>query len=67
MKSINEDLEVTNTRLAMIPTKYRTEIFCWELKGKVEEKDFLVYVNAQTGVVEDILLIVDTGNGTLTQ
>ena len=43
------------------------QIFCIELKGKIEEKDFLVYVNAKTGVVEDILLIVDTGKGTLTQ
>ncbi len=67
IKNINENLEIINTRLAVIPTKYRTEVFCIELKGKIEEKDFIVYVNSKTGKVEDILLIVDTENGTITQ
>ena len=35
-------------------------------KGKVEDNEFLVYINAQTGKEEDILLIVNTPDGTLT-
>ena len=52
--------------LAMIPTKFQTEILCWEFKGKVDNREFLVYINAETGKEEDILIILDTPNGTLT-
>ena len=67
VKLVNDNLKIENTRLAIIPTEYKTEIFCWELKGKVNERDFLLYVNAKTGKVEDILVIIQTENGTLTQ
>lgn len=66
-KLANENLKIENTRLAIIPTKFETEVFCWELKGTVENRDFLLYINAKTGKVEDILVIIQTENGTLTQ
>lgn len=66
-KLANENLKIENTRLAIIPTEFETEIFCWEIKGTVENRDFLLYVNAKTGKVEDILVIIETGNGILTQ
>ena len=43
-----------------------TEILCYEFKGKVNDKNYIVYINAENGREEDILLVVDTGNGTLT-
>ena len=65
-EKINKNLEITNERLAIIPTEYNTEIYCWEFQGKVDEKEFLVYINAETGEEEDILVIVNTPNGKLT-
>ena len=65
-ETINKDLEILNEGLAIIPTEYNTEILCWEFKGKVDEREFLVYINAETGKEEDILVILDTPNGTLT-
>jgi len=67
IKLANENLKIEETRLAVIPTEFETEIFCWELKGTVESRNFLLYVNAKTGKVEDILVIIQTENGTLTQ
>ena len=67
IKFVNEKLKIEETRLAIIPTEFETEIFCWELKGTVENRSFLLYVNAETGKVEDILVIIQTENGTLTQ
>ena len=67
IKLSNENLKIEETRLAIIPTEFETEIFCWEIKGTVENRDFLLYVNAKTGKVEDILVIIQTENGTLTQ
>lgn len=65
-ENLNKKLEIKSEGLAIIPTKWQTEVFCYEFKGKIEDMDFLVYVNAETGKEEDILLIVNTPNGTLT-
>ena len=66
LENLNKKLEIKSTGLAIIPTEWETEVFCWEFKGTVDGMDFLVYVNAKTGVEEDILLIVNTPEGTLT-
>ncbi len=64
--SLNPNLQITSEGLAIIPTEWQTEILCYEFKGKVEDKEFLVYINSENGREEDILMIVDTPNGTLT-
>ncbi len=65
-QKINKSLELTSERLAIIPTEYDTEIYCWEFQGKLGDNEFLVYINATTGKEEDILVIINTPNGTLT-
>ena len=65
-KNLNEKLEILSEGLAIIPTEYQTEVLCWEFKGSIKGNDFLIYINAETGKEEDILVIVDTPNGTLT-
>lgn len=64
--SLNENIEIKSENMAIIPTEWKTEIFCYEFKGSVEGKDFLVYINCETGEEEDILVILDTPGGTLT-
>ena len=65
-KTLNKDLQISSEGLAIIPTEYKTEILCYEFKGKVDDREFLVYVNAESGREEDILIITNTPNGTLT-
>lgn len=65
-KTLNKDLQINSEGLAIIPTEYKTEILCYEFKGKVDDREFLVYVNAENGREEDILIITNTPNGTLT-
>ena len=65
-KTLNKQLNIESEGLAYIPTEWRTEILCYEFKGNVEGKEFLVYINAENGREEDILVIKDTPNGTLT-
>lgn len=36
------------------------------IQGKVDDREFLVYINAENGREEDILIITNTPNGTLT-
>ena len=65
-KTINPDLQIESEGLAIIPTEWNTEVLCWEFKGKVDDTEFLVYINAENGREQDILVIIDTPNGTLT-
>ncbi len=65
-EKLNPKLNIESERLSVIPTKWKTEIYAYEFKGKVEEKEFLVYINAETGKEEDILVILDTPDGVLT-
>ena len=65
-EKINDKLEIMSENMAIIPTEWKTELVCYEFKGKVEEKEFLVYINVETGKEEDILVILDTPGGTLT-
>lgn len=58
--------ELSTVGLAIIPTNFGTEKFCYELKGKLNDRDFLVYINAETGAEEQVLIIIDTPNGILT-
>ena len=64
--TLNKELEIISEGLAIIPTEYQTEIQCWEFKGKVDGTEFLVYINSENGREEDILVIQNTPNGTLT-
>ena len=65
-KTINKNLTIESESMAIIPTEWKTEILCYEFKGKVDDREFLVYINAENGREEDILIIQDTPNGTLT-
>ena len=66
-KNLSSNTEVTSEGLAMIPTEWKTEVFCYEFKGKIEDTEFIAYINAQTGEEEDILIVTNTENGTLTE
>jgi germination protein YpeB len=57
---------IKNSGLAVIPTNFGTEILCYEFIGKLENKDFLVYINANTGVEEQVLMIINSNEGVLT-
>ena len=64
-KLVNQNVEILSQRLALIPTDWSTEILAYEFKGKVDDRDFIVYVNADTGKEEDVFLIIESENGVL--
>ena len=65
-QKLNNDLQIMSEGMAVIPTEWRSEIQCYEFKGKVQDREFLVYINCENGREEDILVIINTPNGTLT-
>ena len=64
---VNKNLNVSSSGLAVIPTEWGTEVLCYEFKGNTKDNDFIVYINAETGEEEDILMIINTPEGTLTE
>lgn len=65
-RKLNKNIDIKTEKLAIIPTESKEEILTYEFKGKINEKEFLVYINASTGIEEKVLMILNTPGGTLT-
>lgn len=60
-------LECLSHQLVIIPTSGKNEVLCHEFKCQLENgQHYIVYVNAQTGSEEKILLLIEDESGTLT-
>lgn len=60
---VNKNLEIEQIRLALIPLGNLEEQLTYEIKGKIDEDTYYVYINSETGIQEKILLIVETPQG----
>jgi hypothetical protein len=58
--------KVESKNLALIPTEAKKELLVYEFKGTVNDKKCIIYINALTGEEENLLMIIETPNGTLT-
>ncbi|NLV92422.1 MAG: germination protein YpeB [Firmicutes bacterium] len=66
-KVVTPSVEILDTNLAIIPQVTGQEAFCWEFKTQTQEGEpYIFYVDAITGDVRDILLIIDSEDGQLT-
>ncbi len=65
-EKVGEHLEVNTVNMAYIPLDSGREVFCYELKGKLGKNNFLIYINAQTGKEEKILMLLESERGILT-
>lgn len=64
---VAKSLSVLSHAMAVIPTPGQNEVFCHEFKCENGDGSrFIVYVNAQTGNEEDVLILIEDENGTLT-
>ena len=63
---INPNVKIKETKIAIIPTDAKEEILCFEFKCTYDNKDYLIYVNAESLEEENVLIMLDTVNGTLT-
>lgn len=66
-EKISPMLSVVKSSLAIIPSDSVEEKLCWEFKCKTrDDRTVLVYVNANTGEEEDILILLEMGESSLT-
>ena len=58
--------DIKSIRLAVIPTAGGGEVLTYEVRGNLGKEKYLIYVNAETGVEEEILKLVRDKNGSFT-
>lgn len=63
---LNSSIEIISSDMALIPTESNSEILTYEFKGKIDNKEFLIYINADNAREEKVLLVIDNKNGVLT-
>lgn len=63
---ISPKAEALKISKCQIPTEGGGEKFCYEVLCKYKDKNFLVYLNCETLLQEEILLLITTENGMLT-
>ncbi len=65
-EKVGKRLKINKVSLAIIPTDTNKEVLCYEFSGSYKEKNFIVYIDANTGYEQRIIEIIDTPNGKLT-
>lgn len=66
-EKVASELEIISENLALVPTEGQNEILCHEFVCQTEdERHYIVYVNAETGEQEKILILLEDDNGSLT-
>ncbi|MCL1866645.1 MAG: germination protein YpeB [Oscillospiraceae bacterium] len=64
-EKLSKSLTMQNAKLAVIPSSGEHERFCWEFLCKADNgNNVLVYINAESGAEEQILLMRISDNGT---
>lgn len=65
-QAVSPLLEILSVQTTLIPTSGQYEVLCYEFKCQAEDgRHYIVYVNAQTGQEEHILILIEDENGTL--
>lgn len=65
--AVSSKLNILSHEMSLIPTSGKNEVYCHEFKCENEdEKHYIVYINADTGIEENILILIENENGNLT-
>jgi len=60
LSGLNPDFFPKTVKKCFIPSSYGKEIPCVEVMGYFEGKAYLIYINAETGIQEEILLLTES-------
>lgn len=67
LHKMRPDFQVLESRLAVIVKAVNQEVYCYEFRGKYQGEEYLIYLNAVTGVEENIQRIIKTPRGEFIQ
>ncbi len=63
---ISSSITIESEGMAFIPKDNKSEVLCYEFKGSFNDKTYIIYINAETGNEEEILILLQDGEGMLT-
>ncbi len=63
---VSPHLTIDSAQITLIPQDSSREVLCYEFKGTSNKKNFLIYINAENGREEEILLLIESEAGILT-
>lgn len=63
---VSSHLSIDSVNIALIPKDSKREVLCYEFKGTYGGRNFLIYINAETGREEDIQILIESPDGILT-
>ena len=67
MDELDDDLEVLEDSMAIVPTSGENEVFCYEFLCRTADgQRLLVYVDAMSGEEENMLILIEDETGILT-
>lgn len=64
--NVSSAVEILSMNMAVIPKNGGKEVLCYEFVTKLNDKKFIIYINATDGREEQILLLMENENGVLT-
>lgn len=63
---VSSHLAIDSVNMALIPKDSKREVLCYEFKGTANNRNFIIYINADTGREEDVQLLIESPDGILT-
>lgn len=67
VQKLRPDFQVSEKRLAVIAKSGNQEVYSYEFRGRYQGEEYLIYLNAATGVEEKIQRIIKTPRGEFLQ
>ena len=64
-KNVSNRLVIEEGRKTLIPLEYNRELLCYEFRCTYNNYTYYVYINADTGIEENVLRVVSTLDGDL--
>lgn len=65
-EKVNPHLGIDSVSLAYVPKDNLEEVLCYEFQGIYNGRNFIIYINAENGREERILMLIESENGILT-
>lgn len=62
-KKVSDTFEIKGERVVLAPLDYNREVLCYEIEAERNGATYYIYINAETGVEENILKVVKTSDG----
>ncbi len=62
---LSPELKIQSSRIALIPTAGKNEVLTYEFRCTAGERTVLVYINCDTGLEEQLYIVMKDDNGVL--